>query len=271
MKKTVWLTALGLSLLAVVAVLVKTSGRRSGGGAGASGPDGGAGSIFVYCAGGVKLGVDAVAAEFERETGVKVALTYANSGQLLSQIETTGTGDVYIPGDIGFAEQAVERNLAVGAPEVFCYFVPAMYVRRGNPKSINDIEDLLRTDLRIALVDEIAAMGPVQSAIFRKNKLDETAIRKNVVVSPPTIIDVALAVKMGTVDVGLVWHVLAQYAPGEAEIVPIPRESNIISEVSSVVLAGTRNPTAAAAFLDYLTSEKGRGILREKGFSVERP
>ena len=59
------------------------------------------GSLFVYCAGGVKEPVSEIAKKFEADTGVKVELTFANSGQLLGQIETTKIGDVYIPGHGG--------------------------------------------------------------------------------------------------------------------------------------------------------------------------
>jgi molybdate transport system substrate-binding protein len=229
------------------------------------------GSLFVYCAAGVKAPVDAIAKQFEKETGVKVSLTFANSGQLLGQIETTKTGDVYIPSDVGFTDKAKDKKLAVGEPRVFCYFIPAIYVRKGNPKAIRQVSDLARPGLKLALADPSAAIGALQFALFKTNKLDEAAIKNNVVLSPATVIDVAFAVKMGAVDAGLIWDALGSYAPDEAELVRIPAENNVISVVMATTLVSTANPTAANAFLEYLASEKGKAILREKGFAVDKP
>lgn len=231
-----------------------------------------AGSLFVYCAAGVKAPVDVIAQQFEKETGIKVSLTYANSGQLLGQIETARRGDVYIPGEVGFTAKALAKKLTLGEPHVFCYFVPALYVRKGNPRHIADLKDLARPGIKVALADPSAAVGQIQAALFKTNGLDEAAIRKNnVVVSPATVIDVALAVKMGTVDAGVIWDALGSYAPGEAELVRIPPDRNVIGAVPAVVLASTGNAPAARAFLDYLVSERGRSILKGKGFAVDRP
>ncbi len=230
-----------------------------------------AGSLFVYCAAGVKTPVDAITQQFEKETGIKVSLTYANSGQLLGQIETTRRGDVYIPGDVGFAAKAQAKKLTLGEPRVFCYFVPALYVRKGNPRHIADVKDLMRPGMKVALADPSAAIGQIQAALFKANGLDEAAIRKNVVVSPATVIDVALAVKMGTADAGVIWDALGSYAPGEAELVRIPPDRNVIGAVPAVMLASAGNVPAARAFLDYLVSEKGRAVLNDRGYAVDRP
>lgn len=229
------------------------------------------GSLFVYCAAGVKDPMAEVAAQFEKDTGVSVEITYANSGQLLGQIETTRLGDVYIPGDIGFAARAAEKKLTVGKSREFCYFVPTIYVRKGNPKGIKDLEDLTKPGLRLALADPSAAVGQLQAQVFKKNSLDEEALKKNTVASPATVMDVALAVKMGTADAAIIWDAMANFAPDEAEIVRIPIEKNVISTVAACVLAGSKNPAAANAFLDYLVSEKGRVILKAKGYTLEKP
>jgi len=240
---------------------------------GGSKPPGGklSGTLFIYCAAGVKGAIAEAAKRFETEAGVKVEITYANSGQLLGQIETTRTGDVYIPGDIGFAEKAKEKRLLAGEPRQFCYFVPVIYVRKGNPKGIRDLSDLARPGLRLCLADESAAVGQLQSQIFRKNALDLEALRKNTVASPATVTDVALAVKLGAADAGIIWDALREFAPAEAEAVAIPIGKNVIGTVSACVLAGAKNPAAAAAFVGYLASEKGRALLRERQFTVDLP
>jgi len=236
-------------------------------------PPGGkpAGSIFVYCAAGVKEPVEEIAKRFTAETGTRVEISYANSGQLLGQIETTRIGDVYIPGDVGFAEKAREKKLIAGEPRPFCWFVPIIYVRKGNPKGIREVSDLAKPGLKLVLVDKSAALGPIQAQIFKKNAVDEEAIKRNLAANPATIPDVAMAVKLGTGDAALVWDAMRNFAPGDAEAVDIPVEKNVIATVTSCALAGSKNPRGAAAFLDYLLSEKGRAVLVAKHFTVDAP
>jgi molybdate transport system substrate-binding protein len=85
------------------------------------------------------------------------------------------------------------------------------------------------------------------------------------------VTEVALAVKMGTVDAGIIWDALGGFAPDDAEVVRIPLARNVIGVVAATVLASSRNPDAANAFLDCLTSDKGKAILKAKGHTVEKP
>ena len=230
-----------------------------------------AGTLFVYCAAGVKDPVLEIAKAFEKEAGVKVEFTFANSGQLLGQIETTRSGDVYIPGDVGFAAKAKEKNLLAGNPVEFCHFVPAIYVRKGNPKNIKGVSDLERPGLKLALADVSSAVGRIQADLFKKNGSNLEALKKNTVFSPALVTDVALAVKMGSVDAGIIWDALGTFAPDQAEIVRIPAEKNVTSTVGACALTVAKNPKAAVAFLRLLSSEKGRDILKGMGFTVVKP
>jgi molybdate transport system substrate-binding protein len=229
------------------------------------------GSILVYCAAGVKDPVAEIAKLFEAETGVKVELTYANSGQLLGQIETSRKGDVFVPGDVGFAATAKERGLAAGDPREFCWFVSVVYVAKGNPKGLRDVADLARPGLKLALADENSSIGRLQEDLFKKSGADAEAIRKNKVFSPATVTEVALAVKLGTADAGLIWDALGSLYPDEAEAVRIPPEKNVVGKVAACALASSSNPRAAAAFVEHLASEKGREVLRSRHYTVDPP
>ena len=253
-----------LTLLAGAALLASGCGDGE--------PDeAGGGSIFVCCAGGVKAPVTELARAFERETGIVVELTYANSGVLLGQITTTGKGDVYVPGDVGFVEQAAERGLTRGQPRTLCYFIPVLLVGKGNPKSVRALSDLARPGLRVALAAEGAALGKAQARLFEKNSIDVAAVKKNLGPTPATVGEVAMTVKMGTVDAAIVWDAFGSLYPERTEAVPIPVEQNIVRTVTATALAGARNPEASEAFVNFLASEAGKKVLREHHYTVEPP
>lgn len=225
------------------------------------------GSILVYCEGAVKDPVVAISQTFTAETRIAVDMTFADTAQLLGQIETAKKGDVFVPGDIGFAAKAQERKLIAGEPRPFCYVVPALCVRKGNPKGIQDVSDLARPGLKLALAGPGSALGRIQAELFATNRIDEAALRKNTVTNTVVAIDVLSVVSLGAADAGIVWE--SSGAAGEAELVRLPPGKNAIGTVSACVLARSKNPKAAKAFLDYLGSDKARGILQAKGFAVD--
>jgi molybdate transport system substrate-binding protein len=198
-------------------------------------------------------------------------MTVANSGQLLGQIELSKVGDVYVPGDTGFVATAREKRLVVDDGRVFCYFVPTIIVQKGTPKGVKGVEDLAKPGIRLVLADEKAAIGTLQEKVFKKNNIDREALKKNTVAAPSTVTEVAMAVKLGTADAGIVWNTVAdQFADG-TQAVSIPLEKNVVGAVPAAVLTCSKNPRAAAAFVDCLVSEEGKKVLAARHFTVEPP
>ena len=56
-----------------------------------------------------------------------------------------------------------------------------------------------------------------------------------------------------------------------AETVDIPPAKNIIPAVGGAVLTFSGNPVQAKAFLDYLISARGRKVMKDNGYTVDRP
>ena len=98
-----------------------------------------------------------------------------------------------------------------------------------------------------------------QSAIcrypFKTNRVDESALKKNTIVSPDRVSAVVTRVNFGSVDAGIVWDVFVNHTPDEAELVRIPREKIVNSVVSAIARAGAKKPVAANAFVDFMSSE----------------
>ena len=54
--------------------------------------------LLVYSGAGMRKPMDKIGIAFEKKYGVAVTYNYAGSNTLLSQIELTKKGDVYMPG-----------------------------------------------------------------------------------------------------------------------------------------------------------------------------
>src|SRR6266849_5691754 len=74
-------------------------------------PDPDRSPLFVYCAAGLKRPVEEIARDFESKYGVEIQLSYGGSGDQLAAAKGSKVGDLYIPADYKYIEQARQQNL----------------------------------------------------------------------------------------------------------------------------------------------------------------
>src|SRR3712207_733610 len=70
-----------------------------------------AAGVIVFAAASLKNALDAVAADFQRETGQRVAVSYAASPALARQIEQGAPADLFISADLDWMDYLEQRNL----------------------------------------------------------------------------------------------------------------------------------------------------------------
>lgn len=228
-------------------------------------------TLFVYCAAGMKDPIQKLADDFEAARGVKIEMAEGGSNTLLGQITLSRRGDIYVAGDADYINMAAERGL-VETHKTLCYFVPVIMVAKGNPKNIATLGDLTQPGIRIGQGDERAtAIGRLMPKILELNGVDYAAWKKNVVTAAPTVNELGLKVELRALDAAVVWESIAIRYPTSADIIPIPREKNICPEVAAAVLKFTKNGQDATAFLEFLTSPRGRQVLAEAGYTVDKP
>ena len=229
-------------------------------------------SLFVYCAAGLRPPVEQIAAAYKDEYGVSVQLQYAGSNTLLSQIEVSGTGDLYLAADSGYMDIAQQKGLVqeilpAGRQK------PVIAVQKGNPKNVGSIDDLLRDDVRCALGNpDQAAIGRTTRTLLQKsgqwNRVEKHVTQSGVFL--PTVPEVANSVKLGSVDAAIVWDSTLAIYP-ELEAIHAPQLDMGAAEFGIGVLSGTRNPTRALKFARYLTAQdKGLETFRKAGFETVR-
>ena len=222
-------------------------------------------SIEVHCAAGLRKPVEEIAAQFEKEYGVRVNLSYGGSGELFGKLEMAG-GDLYIPADVSYTNKAKQKGLVNETIE-FAHLTAGIMVKEGNPMEIRDLQDLQRKDVRVVLAEKSAAVGR-----FTHKVLDEAgvleAIEEGTFSTTPTVNAVANQVKLNSADAGIVWDsIVAQY-PGHTFI--HVEEFDRARKTSTVgVLESAKNPQLALRFARYLTArDKGLKIFSKYGFDV---
>ncbi len=227
--------------------------------------------LLLYAGAGVRPPVAELAELFGEERGVVVECDYAGAEVLLSRIKLTRRGDLYMPGDVHYVEQAKEEGL-IDSSRTACYFVPVILVRKGNPQGVETLADMLRPGLKLGLGNpEACAIGRKTDAIFEKNGISLSDVERNVVFRALTVNELGIHITAGKIDAAVVWDAVAHYYADRAEVVPIPAEGNVISTVPVAVLSFSEQKDLAREFVELVTSERGVEVFLKHGYTTQLP
>ncbi|OGV69476.1 MAG: molybdate ABC transporter substrate-binding protein [Lentisphaerae bacterium RIFOXYA12_FULL_48_11] len=229
--------------------------------------------LVLYCGAGIRTGAAAVIDAFAVKNNVRIIPTYEGSGQSLGKISAGAGGDLFMPGAELYVEKAIEKGLAGGeTKKTVAYFIPVLFIQKGNPKSILTLQDLKKNGIRVGIGDErSAAVGKTTMDILKKNGIAYDDVAKNVVYKSGTADELGVAIQMRTVDVVVIWDVNARYFSQHGEIIQIPPDQNIPSLIPIVILKSTRYPQEAKEFVDFATSSEGKKIMTDHGFTISYP
>ena len=221
--------------------------------------------LTLYCAGGIRIPVDRVIAEYKKERNIDVRVQYGGSGQLLASIELVKRGDLYVAGDDSYVELGHTKGLLAESIPLATQR-PVILVAHGNPKNIKSLANLLTMDGRIALASpDQAAVGKVVRDLLVKSGQWE-ALSKKTAVLKPTVNDIANDVLLGSADAAIVWDTTAAQYP-KLEAVHDALLDGAQQPVSVCILVNSERPTEALRFARYLAArDRGLKAFRESGF-----
>ena len=225
-------------------------------------------SLLVFAGSASKPPTEEAAKVFESKTGVKVDLLFGGSGYVLSQMMLAKKGDLYFPGSSDFMETAKKKSAVYNETErMVVYLVPAINVRKGNPKNIRKLSDLVAPGLRVAIArPDTVCVGLYAVEIIEKNLTREQikALRKNIVNYTESCEKTATTISLNTADAVLGWSVFQYWDPERIETVNLAKEE--ISRVGYIPIAVsryTKDRGSAQKFIDFILSDEGKTIFRQ--------
>ncbi len=223
--------------------------------------------LVMYCAAGMKPPIEKLAREYEEKYGIRIEIQYGGSGTLLSGLRVTKTGDLYLAADESYMVEAEKQDL-IAETQPLATLMPVIAVKKGNPKKLSGIQDLLKEDVSFALANPGAAsIGKQTKIILEAHDLWEP-VKAAVTVLKPTVNEVANDIHIGSVDAGIIWDATAnQY--DDLEIIPSEMLKKYKKKVTVGVLNSTEKPTEALKFLRFLSSKEfGNPTFQSMGFEA---
>jgi len=229
--------------------------------------------IAVAAAADLKFAMGELAANFEKQTGNKVNVTYGSSGNFFSQIQNGAPFDLFFSADVeyakkleagGLAEPGTLYNYAVG--RIVIWIPPGIKVDL-NAQGMNALLD--SAVQRIAIANPAhAPYGRAAVAAMKKSGIYERVEPK--LVYGENISQAAQFVQSGNAQAGIIAMSLAispaMKDSGKMWLIPGGLHPPI--EQAAVVVKNSQKKEAAKAFIEYIKSATGKAVMDKYGFTT---
>jgi len=221
------------------------------------------GDLTVLAAASLTAAYNEIGQDFTKaHPNAKVTFSFGGSATLVTQILQGAPADVFASADQPNMQKLVDGGLADGKPAVFTQNKLQIVVQAGNPKKIAGLADLANPNLVVDLCAPAVPCGSYAAQAFA---------RANVRVTPKSqeqdVKSVVTRVSLGEADAGIVYTTDVKAGGPSVAGVDIPADQNVVASYPIVRVKGTRNPTTANAFIDWVVGAMGQKVLAQYGFT----
>lgn len=252
-----------LALAAVVALAWGVPQRASA--------QGQSGDLIVFAAASLKNALDAVNAEWRKETGKSARISYAASPALARQIESGAPAQIFISADLAWMDYVAEKNLIRPETRFNLLGNRIVLIAPRDKATAVDIEpgfDLAKVmgegRLAVANVDSVPAGRYAKAAL---EKLGAWAGVAGRLAQAENVRAALLLVSRGEAPAGIVYATDAASDKGVAIVGTFPENAHPPIVYPIALTTGAAGPDAAA-FLSYVKSVKARPLFEAQGFTV---
>lgn len=260
-------TRLARALVLAVAASIILSGCAPDSPAGDSDSSALEGDITVFAAASLTGTFTELAAAFEGEhPGTSIALNFAGSSALATQILEGAPADVFASADTANMAKLVDSGLAAADPVDFATNTLEIAVPPGNPADIAAFVDLAGTDVRLVVCAPEVPCGTAAIDVARA-----AGVTLSPVSEESSVTDVLGKVTSGEADAGLVYVTDVRAAGDLVEGIEFAESDEAVNTYPIAAVRGSTASSSGAlaqAFVDYVVSRDGQSALRAAGFGA---
>jgi molybdate transport system substrate-binding protein len=229
------------------------------------------GDVVVFAAASLKNALDAVNAQWQKETGKKATISYAASSALAKQIEQGAPAHMFISADLDWMDYVANKNLI--KPETRANLLGNRIVLIAPKDRATAIDIKPGFDLAKVLGDGRLAMANVESVPagkYGKAALEKLGLWASVsgkLAQAENVRAALLLVSRGESPAGIVYQTDAASDRGVAIIGIFPEDTHPPITYPIALTTGASHPDAAA-LLAHIRSGKAKPTFEAQGFTV---
>ncbi|WP_228538267.1 molybdate ABC transporter substrate-binding protein [Nocardia sp. XZ_19_385] len=222
------------------------------------------GKVTVFAAASLTETFKELGAQFEAaHPGVKVAYSFGASSALAQQLQQGAPADVFASAAPKNMQQVVDNGEITVSPVTFVRNRLEIAVPKGNPARITGLADFGKTEPKLALCAEQVPCGAAAATVFQAAGVTPQPDTRETDVKA-----VLTKVTLGEVDAALVYRTDVQAAGNKVEGIDFPESTKAVNDYPIAPLAKAPNPATAAAFVEFIRSEKARAVFTAAGFDA---
>ena len=227
--------------------------------------------VLVFAAASLKNALDDVAGQWQRETGKRVAISYAASNNLIKQIEQGAPADIFISADLDWMDYGQQKNLI--RPETRANLLGNRIVLIAPKDSTLSIKIEKGFDLAAALNTGRLAIGNVDAVPAGKygkaalEKLGAWEGVKDRIAQAENVRAALLLVARSEAPLGIVYKTDAVSDPGVKIVSTFPDDTHPPIIYPAGVTKDSKS-AFAVDFLKYIRSPAARPTFERQGFTV---
>jgi molybdate transport system substrate-binding protein len=227
--------------------------------------------VVVFAAASLKGSLDKVAAQFEKDTGAKITISFASSSALAKQIEAAAPADLFVSADTKWMDYLIGKQAVKKADVVKLLGNRLVLVASAGSTAALKIGK--NFPLAEALGNDHLAMGEpksVPAGIYGKQALQYYGVWTNVeskVAGADNVRAALQLVKRGEAPFGIVYATDAAAEPGVKIVDTFGEESHDPIVYPAAPVAASTNGKAKD-FLSYLMGAKAQAIFKQAGFTI---
>jgi molybdate transport system substrate-binding protein len=222
--------------------------------------------VLIHTAAAMRVPAEKAAAEFERDTGIRIEPQFGPSEGILSTLRISKQGDLFLPADESYVAEARKLGL-VEEDYPLATLTGVAVFRKDFPKDVTEItwEDMFRDNFRLA---QPSADATAIGKLTRKGLLESglwARIEKAKPATVGTVTEAANAVNLGSADGAIIWDAVAKQYP-KLKVVHLPNLERVSAKVTVAVCTNATSRTEARWFAEYLAGP-GQKHFKDAGYA----
>ena len=226
--------------------------------------------LIFYCGSTMVKPITEISKIVEEKHNCTIYIKKGGSKTLYEILKSKKVGDLYLPGSNSYRKKNLKEGLLLDS-QYIGFNKASIFVQKGNPKGVKNINDLLRKDLNTILCNPYSgSIGKMTKKLLTTYKgeefLEDAYDRAADIATQSKMINNALINKK--MDLAINWRATSFWENNKKYIDIIEIDDKIAPKKKLVInlLSFSKNSVIAKDLMKIAASKQGQSIMKKYGF-----
>lgn len=227
-------------------------------------------TLLFYCGITMVTPMKEIAQRIEKSHNCTIKIIQGGSQDLYNSLKLAKKGDLYLPGSDSYRKKNLKDGFLLDGAFVG-HNQASIFVKKGNPKGIKNLEDLVNEDFGTVLCNpKSGSIGKMTKKILMKYKgqdfFDDAYDIAAEIGTDSRSLNTSL--RKNEIDMTVNWKATAflKDNPSYIDVIDIDEKYAPKKKLVINLLSFSKHKDIAKAFMDYAASKDGEEIMKRYGF-----